>query len=842
MRKIVWIIGVCIFILNGFTVASAKPNIEGRQRQFNSDWKFINDSLISAESPAFDDSKWRTVDLPHDFAIEDLEIQNEDQIGPFKKMGKDGNNSGYLPGGTGWYRKHFTIDRKDQGKIVQILFDGVMMASDVWINGKHLGSHTNGYFPFAYDLTPYLAPAGQQNVLAVRAKNDIYKTSRWYSGAGIYRNVNLMVTNDVHVGLWGVHVTTPEVSKEKATVNLAVTVRNNSKTDTEIKLETRLIGSDGKVSATVQGMEKIEPNKSKDINQTFKLDNPRLWSPESPDLYTLEVNVIANGKTVDTYTSKTGIRSIGYDSQKGFQINGKSIKLKGGCVHHDNGILGAVAIRRAEERKIEILKANGFNAIRTSHNPVSAEFLEICDRLGMLVLEEAFDVWTEPKRPDDYHIYFKEQWQNDLESMILRDRNHPSIVIWSVGNEIPERGDSIGLKITKQLVAGIRKNDTSRPITAAINPWLYSTPKHPWEYAYPIFEELDIAGNNYNWQEWEKYHQKYPEKPVLITESYPVEMNTVWEIIDKNPWAIGDFVWTAMDYLGEAGVGTSGLDNETNYMARYGNFISSRTWPWFNAWCGDIDLVGNKKMPSYYRDVVWNRTPMAMAVHSPIPEGRKELISKWGWPDELISWTWPGEEGKELEVTVYSKCTSVRLELNGKVIGEEKVKVDPLETIKPLSGSFSGVSAPTQLSAKFRVPYVAGELKAVGLVNGKEVVTLVLKTAGAPSQFILTPDRSRIKADRNDLAYVTVEVADENGNVIPNANVPFEVEISGNGESAAIGNASPDQMESFQDKRSKLFHGKAMIIVRPFEKTGKIKITATSKGIASKTIEIDVKD
>jgi beta-galactosidase len=426
--------------------------------------------------------------------------------------------------------------------------------------------------------------------------------------------------------------------------------------------------------------------------------------------------------------------------------------------------------------------------------------------------------------------------------MILRDRNHPSIVIWSVGNEIPERGDAIGLQITKQLVAGIRKNDSSRPITAAINPWLYSTPKHPWEYAYPIFEELDIAGNNYNWPEWEKYHQKYPEIPVMITESYPIEMNTVWEIIEKTPWAIGDFVWTSVDYLGEAGVGTSGLDNETNYMAKYGNFIASRTWPWFNAWCGDIDLIGNKKMQSYYRDVVWNRSPMVIAVHTPIPEGRKELISKWGWPDELISWTWPGEEGKALDVTVYSKCTSVRLELNGKVIGEEKVKNDPVEAIKPLSGSFAGVSTPLQLSAKFRVPYAAGELKAIGITDGKEVATQVLKTAGAPKKLILTAERNKITADRNDLAYITVEVADENGNVIPNANLPYEVEVAGNGELAATGNACPNEMESFQDKHSKLFHGKAVIIVRPFDKSGKIKITANSKGVASKTIEINVKD
>lgn len=841
MKKLVWIIGISIFILNGFTVAAAKPNVEGRQRLFNSNWKFIRDSIISAEVPEFDDSKWRTVDVPHDFGIEDLEIQNEDQIGPFKKMGKDGNNSGYLPGGTGWYRKHFTIDPKDQGKIVNILFDGVMMASDVWINGKHLGFHPNGYFPFAYDLTPYLNPAGQQNVLAVRAKNDIYKTSRWYSGAGIYRNVRLLVTNEVHVNLWGVHVTTPDVSKEKATVNLAVNVANNGMKNTEIKLETVMIGPDGKIAATVEGSEKIESDKSKDINQTINLVNPSLWSPESPSLYTIEVNVSANGKTVDTYTVKTGIRSIKYDSKLGFQINDQPIKLKGGCVHHDNGILGAAAFQRAEERKIEILKANGFNAIRTSHNPVSNEFLEICDRLGMLVLEEAFDVWTEPKRPDDYHIYFKEHSQNDLESMILRDRNHPSIVIWSVGNEIPERGDAIGLEITKQLVAAIHKNDLSRPITAAINPWLYSLPKHPWEYAYPIFDELDIAGNNYNWQEWDKYHQKYPEKPVMITESYPVEMNTVWTIIEKYPWAIGDFVWTAVDYLGEAGVGTSGLDNETNYMAKYGNFVASRTWPWFNAWCGDIDLIGNKKMPSYYRDVVWNRTPMVIAVHSPIPEGRKELISKWGWPDELISWTWPGEEGKELEVTVYSKCTSVRLELNGKVIGEEKVKVDPLETIKPLSGSFSGVSAPTQLSAKFLVPYAAGELKAIGLINGKEVVTQVLKTAGKPNKLVLTPDRNRIKADRNDLAYVTVEVADENENVIPNANLSYEVEIAGNGELAATGNACPNQMESFQDNKSKLFHGKAVVIVRPFDKKGKITLSVKNSTVKQATVEITVK-
>lgn len=843
-----------LFLLVRCVPSSSEKISENRQRPFDNDWKFIKDSLADAEDPAFNDSGWRTLDLPHDWSIEDLPgPQTAEQIGPFSKESPTdistgivtrGFLTGHMVGGTGWYRKQFTIDTKDKGKIVKVLFDGVLTESDVWLNGKHLGYHPNGYTPFTYDLNPYLNPAGQPNVLAVRAKN-IGQTSRWYSGSGIYRHVILIVTDPVHIDLWGVYVTTPEVSKEKATVSINIKVVNSSEKDADIKVETILVGNDGKVAGQTDKSENVVAGGKNEITQSISINNPELWSPDSPNLYKVEVNVLSKNKLVDSYTTKMGIRSIKYDVQNGLTINDQPIKLRGGCMHHDNGILGAAAFDRAEERRVAIMKANGFNAIRCSHNMPSPKFLDVCDSLGMLVMDEVFDTWTKPKTARDYHLYFKEYWQQDLEAMLLRDRNHPSVIIWSIGNEIEERADPQGLEIEKQLISVVRKYDTVRPISEAFCAFIpFMGQNHEWSYSAPAFALLDMGGYNYTWNEWENDHKKYPERLMMTTESMPIDMFPIWSRIEQSPWILGDFVWTGMDYLGESGVAHGKIDNEKiDYGMEFpgGNMGFGRAWPWFNAWCGDIDIIGFKKPQSYYRDVVWNRSKMEIAVHTPLPSGHNELISPWGWPGELSCWTWPGEEGKTFQVSVYTRCTSVRLELNGKVIGEKKV-VTESNAQKPGAGAaiLSGIVPNTQLTARFDVPYVSGELKAVGLVDGKEVVTKVLKSAGAPKKLILTPDRNSIRADRNDLSYVTVEVADENGNIIPNAGIPVNFTISGAGELAAAGNGSPDQMTSFHQPSCKTFRGKAMIILRPFTKPGIIKLTANSNGLDSASIDISV--
>ena len=799
-----------------------------RDRLFDEDWKFFNDSVSGAEQHAFDDSKWRNLDLPHDWSIEDLPRGTNDlQIGPFSKKSTGQYATAHTIGGMGWYRKQFTLDKTDAGKSVSIQFDGIFNESDVWLNGKHVGFHPNGYTSFVYDLSPFLNPVGQPNILAIRVKN-IGKTCRWYSGSGIYRHVWLSVTDPVHIETWGVCVTTPLVSKESAKINLLVSVVNNTEKTEQIQIETHLMDPEGLSVADFTTTTDIAPNAKSEIAQKLKINMPKLWSPASPTLYKAEVKIKKGNKVIDEYIQSFGIRTITYSVEKGLQVNGETIKLRGGCLHSDNGILGSAAIDRAEARKVEVMKANGFNAIRCSHNLPSPKFLETCDNLGMLVIDECFDVWNHSKVNDDYSKYFKEWWRRDLENMLIRDRNHPSVILWSIGNEIRERSDAEGLALTKEMTDFIHQYDTSRPITEAVNEFIPAVGDvHPWSYSAPAYALLDIGGYNYPWRYMENDHKLFPYRLMMTTESFPVDMFDIWEQINNSSHNIGDFVWTGMDYLGESGIGHVSLENgECNYAA--GNF--GRGWPWFVSGCGDIDINGFKKAQSYYRDVVWNRSKLEMLVQTPDTLERKQMISLWGWYDEIPCWTWPGFDRKKITIDVYTRCTSVRLELNGKVIGEKKVTANFNEDKRTGDYNMKFITK-TQLTAQFEIPYEAGELKAIGLIDGKEVVSKILKTAGVPKKLVLTADRNKIKADRNDLAYITVEVADENGNIIPNANIPVNFTFEGDGELAAAGNASPNQMTSFRQPKCNLYQGKAIIIIRPFKKAGKINLKAESSGL-----------
>jgi len=841
LKTIINLIGIPIFLIQSCTISSPYKTVQTRQRPFDDNWKFIKDSVVGAENPDYDDSAWRNLDLPHDWTIEDLPNQIQDSIvGPFSKNSPGRWLSGNTLGGTGWYRKYFVMNKEDKGKLVKILFDGVMTESDVWINGKHLGYHPNGYTAFAYDLTKFLNPAGQTNVLAVRAKN-IGHNTRWYSGSGIYRNVSLVVTNLIHVDLWGVYVTTSKISENSASINLEVSVLNSSGQDADIEIKARLVNKEGGLAGQSEKSEKVAVNESIKSTQNIIVNKPDLWSPDSPYLYDVVVDVLSKGEIIDTYNLKTGIRIIKWDAQNGFQINGKRIKLRGGNVHHDNGILGAAAFKRAEQRKVEILKANGFNAIRCSHNPPSTHLLNACDSLGILVLNELFDAWEKRKLPEDYAKYFKDYWQQDLETMLLRDRNHPSVILWSIGNEIIERADPEGLEITNKLVSTVKKFDTTRPVTEAINGFsgVFGGNHTSWDDSAPAFALLDIAGYNYTWKEWKNDHQKYPNRVVMTTESSAIDMYRVYSLVEKDPWIAGDFVWTAMDYLGESGCGAGYIENEP---VNYGIYVPQykkgfgRGWPWYNAWCGEIDIIGNKKPRSYYRDVLWKHSRLEFAVQKPISEGNKEVINEQGWATELQSWTWPGDEGKIMEVSVYARCDSVRLELNGKIIGEKQVSENHEENAETSLTK----EAISQLVARFDVPFEPGELKAIGISDGKEVISKVIKTIGTPFKLVLKPERNTIKADRNDLAFISVEVQDNNGNTIPDAGVRVNFTITGNGELIATGNGSPDQMASFQQPTCKTFNGKALIVVRPFARAGKITVAATSEGLASEAVDLQI--
>ena len=808
------LISVCLVI--GCSAQKRTSAFNGRVRDFDADWHFIKDSIPGAEQVAFDDAKWRVLDLPHDWSIEDLPEQIPGKtIGPFSQASEGANNgasTGHVVGGTGWYRKTFTLSRDDKNKLVSIYFEGAYMETDVWVNGNYVGNHKHGYTSFYFDITKLCKPAGEKNLVAVRVMNK-GMNSRWYSGSGIYRHVKLIVTNPLHIDQWGVQVTTPVVSGRESKVKVVTKISNEKSEKSEIKISTRLLDGDNKVVGEAETSSSINANDKTQAAQDITIKSPKLWSPDSPYLYKAEVTVSANGKTEDMTTSSFGIRTITFSAENGFMVNGREMELKGGCVHHDNGILGAVAIDRAEERRIELLKANGFDAVRSSHCPPSPAFLDACDRLGMLVIDEAFDMWEKPKNPDDYHKFFDEWWQGDLSSMVLRDRNHPSVILWSIGNEIQERADSSGLAIIKKFRPVINQLDSTRPITSAVCEF-WDNPGKKWDATAPTFALLDVGGYNYQWYQYESDHQKFPNRIMVGTESVPQHALENWRLVEKDNYVVGDFVWTAMDYLGESGIGHTFCANE--------KYDFSKPWPWFNSWCGDIDLIGDKKPQSYYRDVVWRRSKIEMAVHVPLADSCKEKISYWGWPDEQQSWTWPGNEGKKMSVNVYSRSPLVRLELNGKIIGEKQIP-------------------DSSITAKFEVPYEPGELKAIAIENGKQVHKVTLTTTNTPKKILLKADRSSIQSSRNDLAYVTVEIADDKGNIVPNANLPVEFSISGAGELAAVGNANPSEMASFHQPKRNTFRGKCLVILRPKGNAGDITLEASSPGLESAKIDVMTK-
>ena len=476
--------------------------------------------------------------------------------------------------------------------------------------------------------------------------------------------------------------------------------------------------------------------------------------------------MLIDGRVVDRMTTRFGIRKVEIDAVHGLRINGVPVKLRGGCVHHDNGLLGAAAFDRAEERKIELLKARGFNALRTSHNPPSPAFLDACDRLGIMVLEEAFDAWREGKNVDDYNLYFDGWWRHDLEAMVARDGNHPSVIMWSIGNEIPEKLKPQGIETARLLADEMRRLDPTRPITEAINGATGGnvvradgTPDQS------LTQFLDIAGYNYKLHEYESDHAKFPQRVMLGTESFPAETDAIWRLTERSPYLIGDFVWTAMDYLGEAGVGKSGDGTKPlEFASKY---------PWFNANCGDIDLIGQQKPQSRYRDVVWGLSPIEVGVQRPLAPSQVERLSLWGWRDELPGWTWTGAEGKPVNVFVYTRGDKVRLTLNGRTVGERTMTEADKATVH------------------FEVPYAAGKLVATAFRDGRAIGSRVLETAGPEAAVRLRLDRPRITADRQDLAFVTAEVVDVAGQFVPDAVNVLEVSMAGPVELAAFGNANP---------------------------------------------------
>jgi len=800
--------------------------VNSRDRLFNSCWKFVRDSPKGAEDPGYDDSGWMTVDLPHDYSIMDLPGSDDpDQIGPFSHLSPgNGNSTGHVIGGTGWYRKSFTLDKKDSGKTVILKFDGVYMESQVWVNGKEAGIHKNGYTPLWFDITSLLKTAGKSNVISVKVDNP-GRNSRWYSGSGIYRDVHLIVVPPVHIAPWGVRITTPETGNDIAVADVEITTCNELGTMADAFVRVDLKDRNGKIAASAKQDISIPGDSERVIRMRLNILNPYLWSEESPNLYIAEITVESGKKVADVLNQSFGIRSLEFSAKHGFLLNGKAMKLKGGCLHHDNGLLGAAAYRRAEERKVEILKAGGFNAVRCAHNPPSESFLDACDRLGILVIDEFTDMWEWYKNPQDYSRFFREWWKKDLTDMILRDRNHPSIIMWSIGNEIHEREDSTRIRISRQLAEHVRNLDDTRAVTQAVTGVFYPD---GWESTAPVFEEMDVCGYNYSPEKFEQDHQKYPDRIMYTSESFPKDIYEYWKAVEDHPYVIGDFMWTSMDYIGEVMIGNSRLVPESQKSKSMGNFSGFKIpkgmnifdmqakqpsqWPYFTSWCGDFDITGEKKPQMLYKDVIWDNSKVEINVHSFIPEGFAENLSSWGWPDELPSWTWKGLEGKSLQVRVFTKASHVKLELNGNIVGEKDL------------------SASDKYIAVFEVPYQPGELKATTFENGKESAEKVLKTAGEPVTIRLTPDRTLIKADTEDLSFVTIELVDSAGQVVPVDSIMLDLSVTGSGRLAASGNANPGDMASVNKKLVKTWKGRAQVVIRP-SGTGTVIISAESPGI-----------
>ena len=797
------IIFTSLFLIFSLLLNAQKDN----RINFDDDWTFHLGGAQGAEQNNFDDNKWRKIDLPHDWSIEDLKGTQS----PFNQDAISQVSGGFTTGGTGWYRKKFKVAPADKAKKIQIWFDAVYMNTDVWINGQHLDNHPYGYTSFVFDVTQYIKFDGE-NIIAVEVKNEGLN-SRWYSGSGIYRHVWLQTLQPVHIANNATFISTPVVTEASATINFKTKVVNETDKAETITINTKYTNAAGAVVANAADQKQsISAGKIAMFTADAGIKNPELWSCEMPVLYNAITAVYINGTLLSTDTSQFGIRKISFDVNNGFQLNGTTMKLKGGCFHNDNGPLGARAYDRAEERKVELLKASGYNAIRCSHNPPSPAFLEACDRLGMLVIDETFDMWNYGKNPYDYHLYFKDWWKKDVESMVARDRNHPSIIMWSIGNEIPERGNAEGVATAKAIADFVRSLDPTRAITSAVNG--LNADKDPY------FAQLDVAGYNYaaggdhlKKSIYEEDHARVPGRIMYGSETYPLEAFESWMQTIDHPYVFGDFVWTAFDYIGEASIGWLGYFQKQNF------------YPWNLAYCGDIDICGWKRPQSYYRDALWKDNQLSIFVTPPVPSfeqnPNRESWSKWHWLDAVSNWNWAGYQSKPIEVNIYSSCAQAELFLNGKSLGK-----------KPTNRS-------SKFMANWQVPYQPGELKAVGYNTKNKVVTsAILVTAATPVTLQLTADKKTIKANNQDLVYITVELKDANGIRNPLAENLVKFEIEGTGTIVGVGNANPRSLESYQLPERKAWQGRCIVIIKAGKLASEIKLKAIAEGMTTASIII----
>ena len=754
----------------------------------DSDWRFLKGDAVGAEKPDFDDSAWRAVSVPHDWSIE----------GPFDARNPTGGAGGFLPAGVGWYRRHFTLASRDANRRLFVQFDGVMANSDVWINGFHLGKRPYGYVSFEYELTEHLNFRGG-NVLAVRADNSGQPASRWYAGAGIYRHVRLVVTDAAHLEHWSTFVTTPKVSVQEATVRVAGTVVNQGDTPRMVALEIAVFAPDGKAVKAVEAKpQTVAPGKQVDFEEEIAVQAPDRWDVNHGALYRAAARV-RDGKTaavLDDESVSFGFREFHFDADTGFWLNGRNLKIKGAALHHDGGAVGAAVPLRVWERRLELLREVGVNAIRTAHNPPAPEFLDLCDRMGFLVMDELFDCWTVAKNPYDYHLYFREWSKTDTRDTVWRDRSHPSVILYSAGNEIR---DTPHADLAKQILTGLvdvfHAADPTRPVTQAL-----FRPNVSHDYDDGLADLLDVVGQNYRENEILAAHAARPARKILGTENQLGR--PVWLALRDNAAYSGQFLWAGFDYLGE-----------------------SRSWPVVANPSGLFDRTGGFKPAAYERQSWWSERPMvylarrvALAAAAPTDPGY-ETAPQLPRQALFSDWTPSNTAAHEENVEVYSNCDEVELTLNGKSLGTRPLATDASPRV-------------------WNIPFEAGTLRAVGRNKGAGVASYEVRTAGAPARIVLEGDRA-IRPEWDFPAIVAATVVDQNGTPVPRADDLISFGVKGPGEIVAVDNGDVASHEAFQSSRRHAFQGRAIAMVRGTG-PGRITVTASAEGLGAGTVRIEV--
>ncbi len=837
-------------------------------RKINIDEKWMfNHGLYGGMALLMGQDNSVEVNLPHDYMIAS-DVKADAIAGPA---------SGFYTEGVAHYTKKINIPSEWKNEIVYLHFDGIMMNATVDINGGKVALQHYGYAPFFVDITPYLY-FGKENRVTITVNPSMQPNSRWYSGAGIFRSVELVHVPKLHVAIDGIYAYTDRLEKNSdgtSTAYIKTEIKIENKTlENKMALVEVYLTEDGSDEVLIKRSIKVQanPNTNEKAYMVITFENPKLWNADTPNLYRVHARVTDLGKFVthhvETESSSTdsdstlfGIRTITADSKNGLRINGKTVKLKGGCLHHDNGIIGAVSLYDAEYRKLSLLKRIGFNAVRTTHNPPSAAFMEACDRVGMYVFDEAFDAWGIMKQPGDYNMFFENDWQKDLSAFITRDRNHPAVIIWSIGNEIPERGGlNNGYTLATKLVNHVRALDNSRPISNGIcSYWsglddelteadlkkmkaLFSgegagvqnmdmgAEDLSWEtYSEAFTNGLDIVGYNYMEDKYPKDHELYPERVILGSENYPKEIGKRWPMVDSTDYVIGDFTWTAYDYIGEAGIGKSIFVEENDPRRKMGGFAlmsHSSDYPWRLANDADIDINGNILPQGCYRSVVWGSDKTFLFAYNPAIFDKYEIISNWGFTDVKPCWTWKGKEGENIRLVVFSNADEVELIVNGNLIGKKKAGESLAVEDLPLSFVFETI-------------YNPGQVIAISYKNGAEISRASISTTEGAKAIRISPERTSAKADGHSLIYVPVEIVDKNGNIVDES-IKLNATVKGSAELLGFGSANPITAENYTNGEFSSYKGKALAIIRSGYERGTATLTITGEGLQSEEIQINL--